>query len=144
MNPTPIYLSRDDHTKLRLLVTTGLHTKASHALQKLLDELDRAVVLDPAAIPSDIVTLDARVRFEDLGSSEVEEYTITFPDRANPEAGRLSVLAPIGMALIGSRVGDIVNWKTPGGTRQLKVRAVSQPEPQTRPAYVVPVFPGHR
>jgi regulator of nucleoside diphosphate kinase len=144
MSHTPIYLSRDDHTKLRLLLTTGLHARASHALQKLRDDLDRAVVLDPAAIPSDVVTLDARVRFEDLGSNEVEEYTICFPDRANPEAGRLSILAPIGIALIGSRVGDIVNWQTPGGTRQLKVHAVSQPEPQIRPAYVVPAFSGHR
>jgi regulator of nucleoside diphosphate kinase len=144
MNHTPIYISRDDHAKLRLLLTTALHSKISTSLQRLREELDRAVVLDPSAIPADVVTLDSKVTFEDLGTNEVEEYAITFPERANPEAKRLSILAPIGIALIGCRVGDVVNWSTPGGTRQLKIRGVTQPDPTVRAAYVVPAFNGYR
>lgn len=134
MNHTPIYITRDDYSKLRLLVTTALHSNASAALQKLREELDRASVIDSAAIPSGVVTMESTVKFEDLGTSEVEEYTITFPDRADVEKKRLSILAPIGTALIGYRVGDLVSWSTPGGVRQLKIRRVTPPAPQLAPA----------
>lgn len=127
MNNTPIYITRDDHSKLRLLVTTALHSNASASLEKLREELDRAMVIDPSAIPAGVVTMESRVEYEDLGSGEVEEYTLSFPDRARVEDKRLSILAPIGTALIGCREGDIVDWTTPGGVRRLKIRRVSAP-----------------
>lgn len=129
MNHTPIYISRDDYSKLRLLIATALHSNASAALAKLRDELDRAAVIDPAAFPANVVTMNSTVEFEDLGTSEIEEYTITFPENADIERSRISILAPIGTALIGCRVGDIVKWSTPGGVRQLKVRRVTAPTP---------------
>lgn len=129
MNHTPIYISGDDYSKLRLLITTALYSKASAALNKLRDELDRALVIDPAAFPADVVTMNSTVEFEDLGTSEIEKYTITFPENAAVEHKRISILAPIGTALIGCRVGDIVKWATPGGIRQLKVRRVTAPAP---------------
>lgn len=134
MNHAPIYISRDDNTKLRLLLATALYSNANAALTKLREELDRAVVIDPAAFPTEVVTMDSTVEFEDLGTSEVEEYTITFPENADVERKRISILAPIGTALIGCRVGDIVKWTTPGGIRQLKVRRVAAPAPSS--AYV--------
>jgi regulator of nucleoside diphosphate kinase len=130
MNPAPIYISRDDHAKLRLLLATTLHSNGHGALQKLREELDRAAVIDPAAFPADVVTMESTVQYEDLRTGEIEEYTITFPDRANVERKRLSILAPIGTALIGCRVGDVVNWSTPGGVRQLQVRRVTPPPAQ--------------
>lgn len=129
MNHTPIYISRDDYSKLRLLISTALHSNASAALAQLRDELDRAAVIEPAAFPTDIVTMNSSVEFEDVGTSEVEEYTITFPERADIARNRISILAPIGTALIGCRVGDLVKWSTPGGIRQLKVRRVTAPAP---------------
>ena len=135
MNHTPIYITRDDHSKLRLLVTTALYSHASAALQKLREELDRAAIIDSAAIPAGVVTMDSTVEFEDLGTGEVEEYTLTFPDRANVEEKRLSILAPIGTALIGYRVGDLVRWSTPGGVRQLKIRRVTAPAFVTAAAF---------
>ena len=134
MNNTPIYITQDDYSKLRLLLATALHSNANGALQKLREELDRAAVIDPTAIPAGIVTLESTVEFEDLGTSEIEEYTITFPDRANVEEKRLSILAPIGTALIGCRVGDLVQWSTPGGVRQLKVRRVTPPSTEAAAA----------
>lgn len=127
MNHTPIYISRDDNSKLRLLLATALHSRAPAALRNLRDELDRAVVIDPAAPPVDVVTMDSTVEFEDLSTSEVEEYTITFPDRSDVERKRISILAPIGTALLGCRVGDVVSWSTPGGIRRLKVRRITTP-----------------
>jgi regulator of nucleoside diphosphate kinase len=127
MNPTPLYISRDDHAKLRLLLATALYSNANAARQKLREELDRAAILDPAAIPADVVTMESAVEFEDLATGEIDEYTITFPERANIEHKSISILAPIGTALIGARVGDLVKWPTPGGVRQLKVRRVTAP-----------------
>lgn len=129
MNHTPIYISREDYTRLRLLVATALYSNASAALGKLRSELDRAAVIAPDAFPADVVTMDSTVTFEDLGTSEVDECTITFPEDADVEHKRISILAPIGTALIGCRVGDIIKLPTPGGIRQLKVRRVAAPEP---------------
>jgi regulator of nucleoside diphosphate kinase len=78
--------------------------------------------------------MDSTVAFEDLGTGEVEEYTITFSDRANVAEKRLSILPPIGTALIGYRVGNLVRWSTPGGVRQLKIRRVTPPAPEAAPA----------
>jgi regulator of nucleoside diphosphate kinase len=127
MNETPIHLTREDHARLRLLVTTVLHTATNSTLAKLRDELDRAFVLESNAQREGLVTLDSRVEFEDLSTGEIEDYTITFPDRANVDEKRLSILAPIGTALIGYREGDVVSWETPGGVRRLKIRQVTQP-----------------
>lgn len=137
MNHTPIYISRDDYAKLRLLLATSLRSNANAALQTLRDELDRAAVIEAADFPPDVVTMDATVQYEDLGTGEIEEYTLTFPDRANIEKKRLSILAPIGTALIGCRVGDVVRWSTPGGIRQLKVRHV---KPRSEPGDVAGVY----
>jgi len=125
MNTSPIYLTWDDHSKLRHLLATTIGARPGPALQKLKEEVDRALVIDPSGIPEGYVTLESEVEYEDLESNEVESYIITIPERANVDQRRLSVLAPIGTALIGCRVGDIVRWNTPGGSRQLKIRRVT-------------------
>jgi regulator of nucleoside diphosphate kinase len=141
MNHTPIYISRYDHAKLRLLLSTALYSSAHNAaLRKLREELDRAAIIDAAAFPADVVTMDSTVAFEDLETGEHEEYTITFPERADVDLGRMSILAPIGTALIGCRVGDIVTWATPGGLRKLKVRRVTRPAPEAVPATAPSAF----
>ncbi|MBS0663220.1 MAG: nucleoside diphosphate kinase regulator [Verrucomicrobia bacterium] len=130
-NNSPIFLTREDYTKLRLLVASAsrpLNKPAPHGLER---ELDRAVVVDPAAIPPDVVTLDSRVEYEDIETGEVAEYVITLPERANVDQRRISVLAPIGTALIGFRVGDVVRWATPGGARELTIRRVTREAAET-------------
>lgn len=122
---SPLYISRDDHTQLRLFIDAALRSRANPALEKLRTELDRAVIIDPAALPPDIVTMDSRVQFEDLGTGEIEEYTLTFPEQADISEGRLSILAPVGTALLGFRTGAIVDWPTPGGIRRLKIHRVT-------------------
>jgi len=140
MNHTPITLSRSDYAKLRVLLSTALYSKAHQAaFAKLREELDRAAVIDSAVFPADVVTMNSTVTFEDLETGERDEYTITFPDRADIDCKRMSILAPLGTALIGCRVGDLIRWSTPGGIRTLKVRDVSQPRAAAAPA-VAPAF----
>lgn len=143
MNHTPIHITRDDSVKLRLLLAATLRSNTSEALKNLRAELDRAEIIDPAFFPDDIVTMNATVEFEDLGTNEIETYTITFPENADVERRRISVLAPIGTALIGCRSGDVVKWSTPGGVRELKVRHVSAPPPGAACENAAPaLFPG--
>jgi regulator of nucleoside diphosphate kinase len=73
------------------------------------------------------VTIGSRAEIEDLTTGEVEEYTLTFPQNASLEKRMLSVLAPIGTAIIGCVQGTEVSWATPGGTRRIKLRRVVQP-----------------
>lgn len=138
MNPSPLYITRDDHRRLRQLLNAVLRPGAAAAFEKLRGELDRATILDPAAVPPDVVTIGAGVQIEDLGTGEIEEYTLTFPDRANIAEGRLSILTPVGTALLGYRAGAIVAWPTPGGIRHLKIHRVT-PKPAT-PAVPTPAM----
>lgn len=129
MNNQPIYVTREDYSKLRLLIEAiAGPTVGGKPIQKLRAELDRAMVVDPSAIPPTVVTMNSRVEIEDLSTGEVDDYILTFPERANVEQKMLSVLAPIGTAILGYREGDEVSWSTPGGIRQLKIRRVVQPD----------------
>lgn len=140
-NHSTIYITRDDHAKLRLLITSASAPRGSHSLNQLSEELDRANLIDPSAVPPGIVTLESRVEYEDVDTGEIEEYTITFPERANLEEKRISILAPIGLALLGCRVGDVVRWTTPGGVRSLKVRRSTPPSPESPLLLPAPLAP---
>lgn len=143
MNPTPIHITPHDYSKLRLLVASATPASLSASLRKLREELDRAAITQPSELPAGVVTMESTVEFQDLATNEIESYTLAFPERANVEAKRLSVLAPIGTALIGYREGDVVSWSTPGGTRQLKILRVTPPAAST-PAFAPLAFAGTR
>lgn len=124
----PIYIPREHHQKLSKIVSELLELgpKAPGAVQKLQEELNRAVVLEDDAVPPDIVTLNSLVRLRDLQSGEIEEWILTMPEHADPDKKRISVLAPVGTALIGFPKGTEVEWETPGGLRRLKIEDVEQ------------------
>jgi regulator of nucleoside diphosphate kinase len=97
-------------------------------LNRLEQELDRAEVVEPEEIPPDVVTMNSEVRLKDLDSGEIKTYRLIFPGEAR-SAESISVLAPIGTAMLGYRVGDIIQWQVPKGTRRLEVLEVLyQPE----------------
>lgn len=98
----------------------------NESLQRLRRELARAVVLEPALIPPTVVGLNSRVRLQDLDSQDVEEYTLVAPDKADADQGRISLLAPIGAALLGYREGEELEWPTPGGLRRLRLLRVTR------------------
>ena len=127
MNPPPLFIIRDDHVRLGLLVSSLGRVPAGGIVEKLRGELARATVIDSASASADLVTMHARVEFEYLGTGEIEEYVLVYPERADAASGRLSILAPVGTALLGLRAGDTIDWPTPGGMRRLRVRRVTQP-----------------
>lgn len=126
MNQNPsIYLSKYDHQVLRLLLQAIKRPQG--ATLKLKEELSRAIVLDDALVPADSVGINSEVHLEDRDLNEVEKYVLTLPGRANPDVNRVSVLAPLGVALLGVRAGDEFEWNTPGGLRRLKAIRVVRP-----------------
>lgn len=83
----------------------------------------------PQEIPPDVITMNSKVCLEDTESKEEETYTLVFPEDADVQQGKISVLAPIGTAMLGYQVGDIFEWEVPAGMRKLRVKSILfQPE----------------
>ena len=131
MNHRPILLTAIDFQRLTALLrdaVSGGIARLEH-LRVLHSRLDRAEVVDPRAIPADVITMNSTVRLRDLASDAVETYTLVYPGFADNGNQRLSVLAPIGTALIGCRAGDTIEWNAPYGNNRAEIEAVeSQPE----------------
>lgn len=126
MSRRRIIISRDDLRRLESLLTSNFVEAmgCKPYLTDLQSELQRAMVVESSDVPSDVVTMNSTVRFRDEDTDEVETYTLVLPERANIAANKLSILAPVGTAILGYRVGDVVRWKVPSGWRCLKVEAV--------------------
>lgn len=126
-----IFITSTDQERLEKLIqleeefTTG--SKAP--LQELKAELKRAVITEPQDIPHDVITMRSQVLLKDLNSGEEMICTLVYPDEADMLAGKISVLAPIGMAILGYRENDRVEWEIPEGMAQLRVEKILfQPE----------------
>jgi regulator of nucleoside diphosphate kinase len=131
MGERTIYVTEIDLKRLSGLLgcAQSWSNKDRDCLVKLEEELEWAQVVSPQEIPGDVVTMNSRARIRDLKSNEEMIFTLVFPAEADYERGRLSVLAPIGMALLGYRAGETVEWKVPAGVRRLKIEQVLyQPE----------------
>ena len=127
MNSPRVVLSRFDRDRLeRLLEKVGPRPD----LAALREEIERAEIVEPEAVPRNVVTMNSVVRFVDEDSGNESEVKLVFPGHADVEANRVSVLTPVGSALLGLSVGDSIDWPLPKGRRRrLRVVAVTyQPE----------------
>jgi regulator of nucleoside diphosphate kinase len=128
MRDRPIVITEPDARRLRgLLAARAASDHDQEHLQELRAELERALVLEPDQVPANVVTMNARVEVLDLTSGERRELILVSPADADVAARRISVLAPLGTALLGYREGDELEWVMPGGRRQLRVGRVVQP-----------------
>lgn len=131
-----IVLTEDDMARLREPVLHGrvaLRRDQDH-FEDPERELEQAEVVAAGGVPPDVVTLHSTVRVRDLDTGATMVFTVVFPEEADLTAKRISVFAPIGTTMIGYGVGDVIEWRTPGGTRRLRIEAVLfQPESAMRP-----------
>lgn len=119
---------RDRLEKLLLGARQWSNRDKAH-LQALEEELDKAHTVESKDIPGDVVTMRSQVRVKEMEAGTTLDISVVFPSEADSEQGKISVLAPIGTALLGYRVGDILEWKVPGGVRRLKIECILyQPE----------------
>jgi len=129
MREYPIIVTDQDLSRLHGLL--GGMSQASILdrghLSQLQSELDRALVVPCDEVPVGVVTIDSLVRVVDLDTGKRSVLTLVLPDEADVAERRISVLAPIGTALLGFRASDDVEWTMPGGQRRLHIEHVIQP-----------------
>lgn len=116
-----LVVSLNDYVRLRELVV-------DHALA---EELDRAIVVPSDRTPKDVVTMNSRLIYSDENTGTTREIELVYPGEADPMSGRISVLAPVGCALLGLSTGQSIDWGLPRGKiHRLRVeRVLFQPRP---------------
>ena len=125
MNPHIAHLSRHDVQRLtRLIDNLAPSGRDAEHLDRLIDKLQAGEELQPGEVPKDLVTMHSVALLLDLDSNRTMECTLVFPNGADASAGRISVLAPLGTAMIGYCTGDKFEWPTPGGTIRYRVGRV--------------------
>ena len=131
MNDKQIMITELDRQRLIDLILNAQsgEYRGSVYLDQLRGELTRAQIVTPQDIPADTITMNSKVALLDLDTREEEVYTLVYPENADSAEGKISILAPIGTAMLGYRVGDVFEWDVPAGKRRLKVdRILYQPE----------------
>lgn len=109
-------------------LATGAMQGAPEVADRLMQEVERATVLPSSEVPSNVVNIGSEVTFRDDTAGRVTSLVLVLPQNADITERRVSVLTPIGAALIGLAEGASITWETRGGeTRQLTVTKVMAP-----------------
>lgn len=131
MNGEKLYVTRQDYERLcacMAAANTG-DGAGRRELREFAQELCGRQVVDQLEVEASVVTMRSRVRVLDVSTKESATVTLVFPEDADPAAGKLSVLTPMGTALLGRSVGDVFEWRSPARLRRLLIREVCyQPE----------------
>ncbi|UDL90444.1 nucleoside diphosphate kinase regulator [Mesorhizobium sp. PAMC28654] len=124
-----IRISQSDHARLSMLAST-VAARNPEASDELLAELERARIVVDSSVPADIVQMGSTVTFKpDTGDAKT--ITLVFPGDADISEGKVSILTPIGTALIGLSAGQSIMWTARDGRQhELSVLGVSQPAPE--------------
>ena len=125
MNASPrpaLVISRTDCDRLEALLEKRLPPGVQ--VDALRDELARAEVVEPGDMPADVITMNSTARFVDEHNGAEHEITLAWPHEMDGSRDKVSILAPVGSALLGLRVGDRIEWPVPGG-RTLTLRVLS-------------------
>jgi regulator of nucleoside diphosphate kinase len=125
-----IVVTITDHQRLMgLMEFASLKVKTPEVATRLYNSLCGARMVRQEQIDNKIITMNSRVRLKDLKSAKEAEITVTYPGEAEPHQRRVSVFSEIGVALLGRREREIVNWKVPGGVGTFEIIKVTyQPE----------------
>ena len=125
-----IIITEKDRVRLQEIVSDILLTEIDGVdhVRALDAEMRRAKVVPSGKVPSDVITMHSKVILS-FDGGEDEEYTLVYPDEANLAENKLSVLSPVGTAILGYRAGDVVNWEVPEGNVTIAIKSVVyQPE----------------
>lgn len=126
-----IFVTDFDKKRLDELIAAALEfgDKPRDDLNGLLSEIKNANIVKPQEIPADVITMNSKVLLRDVSANKEFTYSLVFPQDADIDKGAISVLAPVGTAILGYQEGDQVKWKVPSGERTLEiVKVLYQPE----------------
>lgn len=126
-----IIVNRLDYIRIQKQINEARLKKTIDAVEaeKLLNELNSATIVNPNEIPGDVVTMNSVVKISFADSEKQLEFKIVYPDEANFKEKRVSIFSPVATALIGFRVGDLIEWMVPGGPTKIRIdEIIYQPE----------------
>lgn len=125
-----LFITESDFQRLRSLIESvkRFFRRDQEHLGALEEELDRAEIVRPDKLPANVVTMNSCVRITDLDTGKQSTYTLAFPHDADIAHNRISVLAPIGTALLGYRAGAVIHADVPRGKKRLRIEEVLSPE----------------
>ncbi len=129
MKRAKLFITESDFVRLNDLIDSvkKFFRRDQEHLTSLQEELNQAEVVRPDRLPANVVTMNSQVRITDLDTGEQTVYTLSFPHQADIERNRISVLAPIGTALLGYRTGSVVRVQVPRGRKRLRIEEVRLP-----------------
>jgi len=131
MKTKGIYITQHDLQRLKKLLNY-LSTESNHqdfSVQELKDEMNRALVVSPKEVPENVITMNSRVLMRDVESGNDMTLWLVFPDKVDAVKNPVSILSPLGTAMIGYKVGDVFTWESPTGKKQIEVLDILyQPE----------------
>ncbi|MDT0635705.1 nucleoside diphosphate kinase regulator [Spectribacter hydrogenoxidans] len=135
MQSVPITVTEHDYERIdALLAQAG--KQAPPGLAELRRELERAEIVDEDAIPEGVVTMNSTVSFENTETGARFELTLVYPKDIDGSPGKVSILAPVGSALLGLSAGQAIEWQVPGGNN-LKLHVLDvRDQPEARMRYV--------
>lgn len=119
-------LTELDHARLERLLPRAGGALREPGLAALQAAIDNAELIGARAVPPDVVTMHSRVVLAEPGSGRRQVLTLSYPADADPAMGCVSVLSPVGAALLGLRVGALARWRTPGG-EEVQAEVVALP-----------------
>jgi regulator of nucleoside diphosphate kinase len=131
MKAKDIFITQYDLERLKKLlndIPQENHYKHFY-IQGLEDELNRGIVVSPKEVPENVITMNSRVLMRDLESGNDMTLWLVFPDKVGAVKNPVSILSPLGTAMIGYKVGDVFEWESPSGTKKIEVLDILyQPE----------------
>jgi len=121
---SPIHITKTDRERLARLIDEALLEGADQdkSYRALRGEIDRAIVVESQKLPENVVSMRSRALIALDGQEE--EVSLVYPDEADWISGKLSILSPVGTALLGYREGDRIDWEVPGGRKQIEIRKI--------------------
>ena len=123
-----LVIEKKEYATIKRLLTSNNYTDSAYktSVAKLAEELKLASIIPEAEMPHDIVRINSAVTIQTPFGGE-KTYSIVVPDKSNISENRLSILAPMGLALFGYAQGDEISWQFPSGTNIIKIVKVEQP-----------------
>lgn len=117
-------ISAKDYNIIRSIVTNLPHQQKTREVGELMQELEKAQIIDDGAIDDDIIRINSKFEVEVSGTGKVMRYQLVLPRHADLASKKISILSPLGVILIGFRQGMLIDWVSPGGPKQLKILKV--------------------
>jgi regulator of nucleoside diphosphate kinase len=130
MKSKKIFITKYDYSRLMNVIQKSISAdKFDTNVKDLLEEIKRAKKIDPHDIPPDFVTMNSIFELKNLGKPDFRQLKLVFPSDADMDDNKISVLGPVGTAVLGYRVGDVIKWKTPSGEKYFQIsKIIYQPE----------------